>query len=69
MGTTNWNNIPPDLKKHIIRMGKDLHIMEFTNHQKKFKDCLFDIQYRKFRHIHVYLRFRSRTCPQFMQLH
>ena len=60
---TNWNNIPPDIKKVIIRMGRDLILIDFIHHQQKFKECLIQIQFRNNRHMHVYLRFRSRTYP------
>lgn len=62
MWVTNWNDIPPEIKKYIINIGKGLYLFEFTAHQRKFKECLFDIQYRTLRHLHIYLRFRVLTC-------
>lgn len=60
-----WNNIPPDIKKYIIGMGRDLIHLEFIHHQQKFKKCLIHILFRNNRHMHVYLRFRARTYPMF----
>jgi len=61
---SKWDDLPSEIRKIIITMGKEIVCEEFLSHQELFQNCLFDIIYRTDRTMHICMRLaRIQTCP------
>jgi len=59
-----WADLPSELRRFIITMGKEIITEEFLTHQESFQGCLFDISHRHDRNMHVCMHLSRRyTCP------
>jgi len=48
-----WADLPSELRRFIITMGKEIITEEFLTHQESFQGCLFDISHETFDQIRV----------------